>query len=71
MRTVICGICLLIDELEMVDRVFISKIESREEIKMAERQRERECVRGRAQLKTKGSIGNKINHWRETFVATM
>ncbi len=48
MRTVICRIRLLIDELEMVDRVFISKIESGEEIKMAERQRERECVRGRA-----------------------
>jgi hypothetical protein len=40
MRTVICRIRLLIDELEMVDRVFISKIESGEEIKMAERQRE-------------------------------
>jgi hypothetical protein len=41
MRTVLYGICLLIDKLEMVDRVFISNIESREESKIVERQRER------------------------------
>jgi hypothetical protein len=46
----------------MIDRVFISNIESREESKIAERQRECVCVRGRAQLKMKGSVGNKIDH---------
>ncbi len=50
MRTVFYGIHLLIDNLEMVDRVFISNIGSREESKIAERQRDRErvCVRDRA-----------------------
>ncbi len=74
MRTVLYGIHLLIDDLEMVDRVFISNIESEEEGKIVEKQRERErerecvCVRGRAQLETKFSFGNKIDHQRETFV---
>jgi hypothetical protein len=45
MRTVLCRIRLLIDELKMVDRVFISNIESREESKIAERQRESVCER--------------------------
>ncbi len=44
MRTVLYGIHLLIDKLEMVDRVFISNIGSGEESKIAERQRERESV---------------------------
>jgi hypothetical protein len=35
MRTVLHGICLLIDDLEMVGRVFISNIESGEESKTA------------------------------------
>jgi len=45
MRTVLYGIHLLIDNLKMVDRVFISNIESREESKIAERQRESVCER--------------------------
>jgi hypothetical protein len=45
MRTVLYGIRLLIDKLKLVDRVFISNIESGEESMIAERQRERECVR--------------------------
>jgi hypothetical protein len=44
MRTVPYRIRLLIDDLEMVDRVFISNIESGEEGKIAERQRECVCV---------------------------
>ncbi len=45
MRTVLCGIRLLIDKLEMVDRVFISNIESGEESKIVERQTESVCER--------------------------
>ena len=71
MRTVLYRIHLLIDYLEMVDRVFISNIESGEKGKIAERQRERVCVRGRAQLETKFSVGNKIDHQGETFVAAI
>ncbi len=44
MRIVLYGMFLLTDKLEMVDRVFISNIENGEESKIAERQRERECV---------------------------
>jgi hypothetical protein len=54
MRTVLYGIHLLINKLEMDERDFISNIESGEESKIAERQTERVCLRGRAQLKTKG-----------------
>ncbi len=61
MRIVLYGMFLLTDKLEMVDRVFISNIENTEESKIAERQRERECIRGRAQMKTKDSVGNKID----------
>ena len=61
MRTVLYGIHLLIDKLKMVDRVFISNIESEEESKIAERQRESVCVRDRARLKMKDSVGNKID----------
>jgi hypothetical protein len=71
MRTVLYRIHLLFDDLEMVDRVFISNIESGEEGKIAERHRESVCVRGRAQLETKFSVGNKINCQRETFVAAI
>ncbi len=61
MRTDLYGIHLLIDKLKMVDRVFISNIESGEESKIAERQRERMCVSDRARLKMKDSFGNKID----------
>jgi hypothetical protein len=37
--------CLLIDKLEMVNSFFISNIESGEESKIAERQREKVCER--------------------------
>ncbi len=43
MRAVLYGIRLLIDKLKLVDRVFISNIESGEESRIAERQRERVC----------------------------
>ncbi len=46
MRTVQYGIHLLIDRVEMHDRVFISKHIMRGESKTAERQKERQCVAG-------------------------
>jgi hypothetical protein len=44
MKTVLYGICLLIDNMKMSDRVFISKQDYGEENRVVERQRERECV---------------------------
>jgi hypothetical protein len=65
MRTVLYKIRLFNDELVMQDRVFISKHFMRGESKTAERQKERECVRGNALLKMKDGIGNKIDCWRK------
>ncbi len=45
MRTVLNGICLLIDTHQIVGQHFISNENVGEESKIAERQRERECVR--------------------------
>jgi hypothetical protein len=46
MRTVLYGIHLLIDKLEMVDRFFLSKIESEEESQdSSETERESVCER--------------------------
>jgi hypothetical protein len=45
MRTVLYRIDLLIDKLEIHDRVFISKQFVRIESKTVERQRERQCER--------------------------
>jgi hypothetical protein len=43
-RTVLYRIRLLIDKLEMIDRVFISNFENRGVSKIAQRERERESV---------------------------
>ena len=45
MRTVLYGICLLIDSMIMVDRVYIQKQTVWGESKIAERQRKREGER--------------------------
>jgi hypothetical protein len=42
MRKVLYGIHLLIDNMKMLDRVFISKQDCGEESRIAKRQRERE-----------------------------
>jgi hypothetical protein len=47
MRTVQYRICLLIDKLEIHDRVFISKQFVQGESKTAERQKERDCEKQR------------------------
>ena len=60
MRTVLYRIHLLIDNLKIVDSVFISKIKSGEESRIAERQRK--GVRDRVRLKMKDSVGNKNDH---------
>ncbi len=44
MRTVLSGICLFIDTHKIVGQHFISNGNGGEESKIAERQRERECV---------------------------
>jgi len=48
MRTVLIGIHLLIDNPKSSDSIFISNGDGGEEIRIAERQRERVCVRGSA-----------------------
>ncbi len=62
MRTVLYGIRLLIDKVEIHDKVFTSKHLMQGERKTEERQKERERVRGSALLEMRGSIGNKIDH---------
>jgi hypothetical protein len=44
MRTVLYGIHLLIDNMKLLDRVFISKQDCGEESRIAKRQREREAA---------------------------
>jgi hypothetical protein len=46
MRTVLYRSGLLIDNVKMSDRVLITNRDCGEESRIAERQRERECVRG-------------------------
>jgi hypothetical protein len=63
-------ICISIDKLEVVARVFISNGKKGEESKIAERQRERECVR--VLVKTHNSVnqhpqqhrGEKTHLWQ-------
>ena len=65
MRTSEYGeICISIDKLEVVARVFISNGKKGEESKIAERQRERVCVRGRALRQEEDSISNKTDCYR-------
>ncbi len=45
MRTVLNGICLFIDNVKPSDIIFISNGDGEEESRIAERQRERVCVR--------------------------
>jgi hypothetical protein len=56
------------DNLEVDARVFISNNQKGEETKIAERQRERVCVRDGALLKAKDSVGHKAaGQLEETF----
>jgi len=61
MRTVLYRIHLLIDKLKTHDRVFISNNFYGEELKAAERQKERESMRCSALVEMGDSVGNKIN----------
>ncbi len=58
MRAVWYGIHLLIDMVEIHDRFFIPKQFMRGESKTAERQKDRESVRGSTLLEMRDSIGN-------------
>ncbi len=61
MRTVLYGIHLLIDNMKLLDRVFISKQDCAEESRIAKRQRERESEseRGSELRKRRDVIGRK------------
>jgi hypothetical protein len=59
MRTVLYRIHLLIDTDQIVGQHFISNRNGGEESKIAERQRERECVRGSGWGRGKDSVGHK------------
>ncbi len=61
MRTVLYEIHLFNDKLIIHDRVFISKQIMQGENKTAERQKERECVRGSSLLEMRDGIGDKID----------
>jgi hypothetical protein len=60
MRTVLYGIHLLIDKVEIHNRVFISKQFMRGERARQWRDRKRESVRGSALLEMRDRVGNKI-----------
>ncbi len=60
MRTVLCGICLLIDVHQFVRQHFISKGNGGEESKIAERQRGSVCVR-QPMVKRRDSVGHKMS----------
>jgi hypothetical protein len=64
MRTVLYGICLLIEKLKIHDRVFISNNLIMERGRH-ERDKKRESVRDNALLKMRDSVGNKIDCWRK------
>jgi hypothetical protein len=61
MRTVLNGIRLLIDYIKSPDSIFISNGESREESRVAERQKERVCVRGSALRKRRDGVSDKMS----------
>jgi hypothetical protein len=61
MRTVLHRIGLLIDNMKMSDRVFISKRNCGEESRIAERQRESVWVRGSALQKRRDGFGHKMS----------
>jgi hypothetical protein len=63
MRTVLYGIHLLIDDMKMSDRIFISNRDCGEEKRIVERQRdrERECARGSALQKIRDDVGHKMS----------
>jgi hypothetical protein len=65
MRTVLHRRRLLIDKVEIHDRVFIPKQFMRGESKTVGRQKERECVRGSALLEMRISISNKIDRLKK------
>jgi hypothetical protein len=67
MRTVLYGICLLIYDSNLSDSIFISNGDEGEESRIAERQRERECVRGSKYQKRRDSVGHKMSHWRNSY----
>ncbi len=72
-RTDLYGIRLLIDNLKTLDRVFISKRDCGEESRIAERQREGECVcvRGSTVRKRRDGVGLKMSHQKKYMWKTM
>ncbi len=62
MRTVLNGLRLFIDDIKSSDSIFITNGESGEESRVAERQKERVCVRGSALWKRRDGVVHKMSH---------
>ncbi len=64
MGTVLYGICLFLDNSNLSDSIFMSNRDGGEESRIAEKQRERECVceRGSTYQKRRDSVGHKMSH---------
>jgi len=61
MGTVLFGIHLFIDNSNLSDSIFITNGDEGEESRLAERQRERERVRGSTYQKRRDSVGHKMS----------